>query len=109
MSVIGIQRALRALISVLRAPCRTLASISVVTCTIVAVLIWSCIGYDRDTVQREPFAGIRLSFPDWRNILQTYGMIAFQFDIHPMLMTIEVDMRDKRRIGEAVTYGIFSE
>lgn len=83
---------------------------SVVTCSIVAALIWMCIFYDRsDTVQRIPFDGIRLSFPDWRNILQTYGMIAFQFDIHPMLMTIQVDMQDKRKIGNAVTYGILSE
>lgn len=31
-------------------------------------------------------------------------MIAFQFDVHPMLMTIEVDMQDKRKIGNAVCY-----
>lgn len=84
------------------------------TCSIVAALIWACILYDTKTENirhtiRQPFDGIQLSFPDWRNILQTYGMIAFQFDIHPMLMTIEVDMQDKRRIGDAVTYGILSE
>lgn len=87
---------------------------SVFTCSIVAALIWACILYDINAENvrskiRQPFEGIQLSFPDWRNILQTYGMIAFQFDIHPMLMTIEVDMQDKRRIGDAVTYGILSE
>lgn len=40
-------------------------------------------------------------------MLKVYGMIAFQFDIHPMLMTIEVDMQHKRKIGSAVCYGIF--
>lgn len=36
-------------------------------------------------------------------------MISFQFDIHPMLLTIEVDMQEKHRIGNAVSYGILSE
>lgn len=43
-------------------------------------------------------------------MLKVYGMIAFQFDVHPMLMTIEVDMQNKREIGNAVCYafaGIF--
>lgn len=39
-------------------------------------------------------------------MLKVYGMIAFQFDIHPMLMTIEVDMQNKRGIGNAVCYGL---
>lgn len=65
--------------------------------------------HDAETDWRTPFDGVRLSFPDWRNIMQTYGMIAFQFDVHPMLMTIQVDMLERRRIGEAVTYGICSE
>lgn len=90
------------------AAARTLASVSVVTCSVVAVLIWTGIATDAQSRARPAFDGVRLSWPPWRNILQAYGMIAFQFDIHPMLMTIEVDMRDKRRIGEAVTYGIMS-
>lgn len=39
-------------------------------------------------------------------MLKVYGMIAFQFDIHPMLMTIEVDMQNQRGIGNAVCYGL---
>lgn len=47
--------------------------------------------------------------PDLKTLLKVYGMIAFQFDIHPMLMTIEVDMERKRKIGNAVCYGILSK
>lgn len=47
-------------------------------------------------------------FPSIENLLSTYGMISFQFDIHPMLLTIEVDMQEKHRIGNAVSNGIFS-
>lgn len=39
-------------------------------------------------------------------MLKVYGMITFQFDIHPMLMTIEVDMQNKHEIGNAVCYGL---
>lgn len=44
--------------------------------------------------------------PDYIVMLKVYGMIAFQFDIHPMLMTIEVDMQNKKEIGNAVCYGL---
>lgn len=47
-----------------------------------------------------------LDQPDYITMLKVYGMIAFQFDIHPMLMTIEVDMQNKREIGNAVCYGL---
>lgn len=45
-------------------------------------------------------------YPPFQNLLKAYGIIAFQFDIHPMLLTIEVDMEKKEKIGKAVTYGI---
>lgn len=51
------------------------------------------------------FAGL----PPFTNLLKAYGIIAFQFDIHPMLLTIEVDMEKKQKIGRAVTYGILGE
>lgn len=44
--------------------------------------------------------------PDYINMLKVYGIIAFQFDIHPMLMTIEMDMQKKQDIGNAVCYGL---
>lgn len=56
-----------------------------------------------------PFAGLSMDPPPAINLLKAYGIIAFQFDIHPMLLTIQVDMKEKRRIGKAVCYGIMSE
>lgn len=47
-----------------------------------------------------------LDLPSWQNVLKAYGIIAFQFDIHPMLLTIQVDMEKKRKIGKAVSLGI---
>lgn len=44
--------------------------------------------------------------PDYVTMLKVYGIIVFQFDIHPVLMTIEVDMQKKHEISNAVCYGL---
>ncbi|XP_058128890.1 uncharacterized protein LOC131286848 [Anopheles ziemanni] len=87
---------------------RTLASISVVVCSSVAILTWISIAEDRsqDATGFVPFSGITLGLPPLVQLLKAYGIIAFQFDIHPMLLTIQVDMQHKRHIGKAVLYGI---
>lgn len=48
------------------------------------------------------------SNPPLLNLLKAYGIISFQFDIHPMLLTIQVDMEDKRKIGRAVFGGLLA-
>lgn len=55
-----------------------------------------------------PFAGMELVAPPALNLIKAYGIIAFQFDIHPMLLTIQVDMQEKRKIGRAVCCGILT-
>lgn len=55
------------------------------------------------------FPGIALDEPNYLNLLQVYGIITFQFDIHPMLMTIEVDMTQKHKIGKVVCYGLLGK
>ncbi|XP_053670749.1 uncharacterized protein LOC128721066 [Anopheles nili] len=84
---------------------RTLASVSVVVCSSVALLTWISIGEDTSG-SFTPFKDITLGLPPFVQLLKTYGIIAFQFDIHPMLLTIQVDMQHKQQIGKAVWYGI---
>uniref|UniRef100_A0A4Y0BQZ2 Aa_trans domain-containing protein n=1 Tax=Anopheles funestus TaxID=62324 RepID=A0A4Y0BQZ2_ANOFN len=86
---------------------RTLASISVVVCSSVAILTWISIGEDRSG-SFTPFKDITLGLPPFVQLLKAYGIIAFQFDIHPMLLTIQVDMQHKRQIGKAVLFGILT-
>lgn len=38
----------------------------------------------------------------------SYGMLAFQFDVHPTLMTVQVDMRQPRHIDKAVILSFLS-
>ncbi|XP_058812823.1 vesicular inhibitory amino acid transporter [Topomyia yanbarensis] len=97
---------------------RALASVSVIVCTSVALLTWFSIGADSPpSILNEtmlpseefvPFKGIELGLPSWIKLLKAYGIIAFQFDIHPMLLTIQVDMEHKRKIGKAVFLGLMA-
>lgn len=97
---------------------RPLASISAVICSSVALLTWLSIGEDTFVTNgngtvgpREdfvPFKGLELGLPSWLRLLKAYGIIAFQFDIHPMLLTIQVDMEKKRKIGKAVFLGLMA-
>ncbi|XP_055587612.1 uncharacterized protein LOC129740050 [Uranotaenia lowii] len=98
---------------------RTLASVSVVVCSSVAILTWWSIGADTLELngnstktlleeEFEPFKGLALGWPSWVRLLKAYGIIAFQFDIHPMLLTIQVDMEQKSKIGKAVFLGLMS-
>ncbi|KAL0811835.1 hypothetical protein ABMA28_009263 [Loxostege sticticalis] len=79
---------------------KPLALTSVLIVTTVAVSTWTCILLDEES---PPSAGGLLEYqPSAQDFLIAYGIIAFQFDIHPLLLTIQVDMKDSRRINAAV-------
>ncbi|KAK5646942.1 hypothetical protein RI129_005406 [Pyrocoelia pectoralis] len=78
-------------------------SVCIVTSVFILILI-SIIIMDKDTTQnmtqdvyRQPYV--------WQNVLTGYGIITFQFDIHPTILTIQVDMRNKKEISKAVLGG----
>lgn len=81
---------------------------SVVICTSVAVLTWISVwreSDDKNVTAVEEFDPLN---PPLLNLLKAYGIISFQFDIHPMLLTIQVDMQDKTKIGRAVFSGLLT-
>ncbi|KAF5281284.1 hypothetical protein FQA39_LY05170 [Lamprigera yunnana] len=41
----------------------------------------------------------------WQNLITAYGIVTFQFDIHPTILTILMDMKDKMEINKAVIGG----
>ncbi|XP_075233164.1 uncharacterized protein LOC142331271 isoform X2 [Lycorma delicatula] len=43
--------------------------------------------------------------PSWEAIAIAYGILAFQFDIHPLILTVQVDMANKMKLGQAVAAG----
>lgn len=87
---------------------RFLASTSVLICTSVAFLTWICILKESEEKTVTPIEVFDPSNPPLLNLLKAYGIISFQFDIHPMLLTIQVDMEDKRKIGRAVFGGLLT-
>ncbi|KAK9869589.1 hypothetical protein WA026_003340 [Henosepilachna vigintioctopunctata] len=40
----------------------------------------------------------------WEFILIAYGIVAFQFDIHPTILNIHVDMKNRKKISKAVIF-----
>ncbi|KAF6205749.1 hypothetical protein GE061_019922 [Apolygus lucorum] len=38
----------------------------------------------------------------WESLAIAYGILAFQFDIHPMVLTIQMDMKNKDQLGKAI-------
>jgi solute carrier family 32 (vesicular inhibitory amino acid transporter) len=82
--------------------------LSVFICTSVAFLTWICIWKESEEKLVTPIEEFDPSNPPALNLLKAYGIISFQFDIHPMLLTIQVDMEDKRKIGKAVFGGLLA-
>lgn len=81
---------------------------SFIICATVAVLTWVCIWREADEKTVTPIEEFDPSNPPMLNLLKAYGIISFQFDIHPMLLTIQVDMEDKTKIGRAVFSGLLT-
>ncbi|XP_011860697.1 PREDICTED: uncharacterized protein LOC105557906 isoform X1 [Vollenhovia emeryi] len=79
------------------------ATCSGITVTLTAILTWWSIVSD-DRTSDAPIA----TSPTWDKFISGYGMLAFQFDVHPTLMTIQVDMRRPRDINKAIFFSFMA-
>jgi len=52
---------------------------------------------------------LSLELPGFLAILNSYSILAFQFDIHPVLLTLQIDMKHKSQVSWAALIGIASE
>ncbi|CAB3374107.1 Hypothetical predicted protein [Cloeon dipterum] len=77
-----------------------LAGTSVFTVASVGVLTWVTMITDIRDLDTQPVPQL-----SWEAIAVAYGVIAFQFDIHPMILTVQVDMERKNELGKAITCG----
>ncbi|KAJ8710668.1 hypothetical protein PYW08_009183 [Mythimna loreyi] len=82
---------------------KPIAITSVIIVTTVAITTWTCIL--RDHTSPAPVVNVAALQPDLQDFLIAYGILAFQFDIHPMLLTLQVDMKDSKKINAAVLGG----
>ncbi|CAH1235657.1 unnamed protein product [Diabrotica balteata] len=76
---------------------------NLIVVTSVFLLVCGCILFDANESTPQP-AQIDSTFP-WKTILKAYGILAFQFDIHPSILTIQVDMNDKSQLSKAIVGG----
>lgn len=70
----------------------------------VFVLIVGCILFDSE-YKEAPGEQEEDQTPLWNYILTAYGIIVFQFDIHPTILTIQVDMHEKIKLNKAILTG----
>ncbi|XP_026812735.1 amino acid transporter AVT1D [Rhopalosiphum maidis] len=73
-----------------------IASSSVFFVGSVSVLTW----ISMYNTQREMYAPILE--PSWNSVALAYGLLAFQFDVHPLVLTIQMDMVNKRKLPLAI-------
>ncbi|XP_034936023.1 amino acid transporter AVT1C [Chelonus insularis] len=77
---------------------KSLATCSTLAVITTSILIWWGIITDDRTLETIPVP----TAPTWDKFISGYGMLAFQFDVHPTLMTIQVDMKRPNDINKAV-------
>ncbi|KAH8388230.1 hypothetical protein KR093_001291 [Drosophila rubida] len=83
---------------------RGLAIIAVCGLIIIVALLWYCL-LDAAAIG-EPFEGVSMELPGFLAVLNSYSILAFQFDIHPVLLTLQIDMKRKQQVSWAALGGI---
>ncbi|XP_024869964.1 amino acid transporter AVT1C-like [Temnothorax curvispinosus] len=81
-----------------------IATCSSIMVALTAILTWWSIITDDRTSDVAPI----VTSPTWDKFISGYGMLAFQFDVHPTLMTIQVDMRSPRDIDKAIFFSFMA-
>lgn len=83
---------------------RGLVLFSVCVVASVVALLWYCL--IRAEGGKKPFQGMTFEVPSFTSIFNGFNVLAFQFDIHSMILTIQMDMKDKTQIKWASFIGI---
>ncbi|XP_018791272.1 PREDICTED: uncharacterized protein LOC108970389 isoform X2 [Bactrocera latifrons] len=83
---------------------RGLTIFSLVVLVIIVILLWFCLFTSAPL--GKPFEGVSLELPSLLALLNGYSILAFQFDIHPMLLTLQIDMQQRSQVYWAAFSGI---
>lgn len=75
----------------------------------VFVLVIGCILYDSSSPETDLEQQTENQTPLWNYMLTAYGILIFQFDIHPTVLTIQVDMLQKNKLNLAILAGFLSK
>ncbi|KAF7264113.1 hypothetical protein GWI33_000613, partial [Rhynchophorus ferrugineus] len=82
-----------------------ICSISVIIVISVFALTCTCLFLDSPPTNSPSPITISEGLEFWKHIITAYGIIAFQFDVHPVILTIQMDMKNKSKVYVAVIGG----
>jgi len=80
-----------------------LAVLSVLTVASVSLLTWHCIVNDptmEPPIKREV---------SWESLAIAYGILAFQFDIHPTILSVQMDMEKRDQLAQPILAAFLSK
>ncbi|CAH1369092.1 unnamed protein product [Tenebrio molitor] len=81
---------------------KLLCSISVTIVILVFLLVVGCLIFSSMEQAPETDNAFKSQRSLWELIFISYGIISFQYDIHPSILTIQVDMKEKSKLNSAV-------
>ncbi|XP_050309409.1 uncharacterized protein LOC126745563 isoform X2 [Anthonomus grandis grandis] len=84
---------------------KVLCTISVILVTSVYVLTCGCLIFTSPDEMPQPETSRNSSTELWKLLMSAYGIVAFQFDIHPTILTIQMDMVNKTKLSYAIIGG----
>ncbi|XP_060517056.1 uncharacterized protein LOC132696319 [Cylas formicarius] len=87
---------------------KVLCTVSVLIVSTVFLLICGCLLLTPGASNPETPASFETNLPLWQTLLLAYGIVAFQFDVHPTVLTIQMDMYDKSKLHLAVTWAFLA-
>lgn len=71
----------------------------------VFVLTCSCLLFTTQTNNADVIPEEAANVELWKLVVTAYGIVAFQFDIHPSILTIQMDMTKKSKLTSAIAGG----
>ncbi|XP_046980111.1 amino acid transporter AVT1B [Schistocerca americana] len=77
----------------------TLSVMLVVSSTL---LVWACL-----VASGGEWRPVPLPDPAWDSVAIAYGVLAFQFDVHPLILSVQMEMDRKDHIGYAILGAFF--
>ncbi|XP_066138589.1 uncharacterized protein mah [Euwallacea fornicatus] len=85
---------------------KLLCTISVFIVTSVYILTCACLLFTTSTETIEkPKGNFESNLQLWKLVMGAYGIVAFQFDIHPIILTIQMDMKDRTKLSSVIFGG----
>ncbi|KAJ8964177.1 hypothetical protein NQ317_009269 [Molorchus minor] len=87
---------------------KCICTVSVFMVFSVFLLLLGCLLFDSKPTNSPSEMLGSTDIPIWRSMLIAYGILAFQFDIHPTILTIQVDMKEKSKLPKAMFLGFMA-